>query len=53
MTYAEARRRAQESQGRIEEEKGITLKTTSGFVPEYKRRKQDDYMFWADDDDCY
>ena len=45
MTYAEAKRRAQESQNRIEQEKGVTLKTTSGFVPEYKRPKEDEYAF--------
>ncbi len=44
MTYAEARRRAHDSQFRIDEEKGMTLKTTSGFVPEYKRPKQDEYL---------
>lgn len=37
MTYAEARRRAQESQNRIENEKGDTLKMTSQFVPAYKQ----------------
>jgi len=42
MTYAEARRRAQESQNRIEVEKGETLKATSTFVPEYLRPKQED-----------
>jgi hypothetical protein len=41
MTYAEARRRAQESQGRIDQEKGETLRTTAIFVPEYTK-KQDD-----------
>ena len=42
MTYAEARRRAQDSQNRIFTEKGETLKMTSTFVPEYSRPKQDD-----------
>ena len=42
MTYAEARRRAQDSQNRIEVEKGETLKTTSKFVPEYLRPKDED-----------
>jgi len=37
MTYAEARRRDQESQNRIEVEKGETLKQTSQFVPAYKQ----------------
>ncbi len=39
MTYAEARRRAQDSQNRITQEKGETLKMTSTFVPEYMRPK--------------
>lgn len=38
MTYAEARRRAQESQNRIELEKGETLKSTAVFIPEYTRK---------------
>lgn len=42
MTYAEARRRAQESQKRIEDEKGETLKATSKFIPEYMKPKQED-----------
>jgi hypothetical protein len=42
MTYAEARRRAQESQKRIEDEKGETLKTTSKFIPDYMKSKQED-----------
>jgi hypothetical protein len=37
MTYAEARRRAQESQARIEQEKGDTLRSTAIFVPEYTK----------------
>ena len=45
MTYAEARRRAQESQNRITVEKGDTLKMTSTYVPEYMRPKQDD-QWW-------
>lgn len=43
MTYAEARRRAQESQNRIEIEKGETLKTTSQWVPDYKGKNEDWY----------
>lgn len=43
MTYAEARRRAMESQNRIDDEKGETLKMTSTFVPEYLRPKEEDY----------
>ena len=39
MTYAEARRRAMDSQNRIDQEKGETLKMTSTFVPEYSRPK--------------
>jgi hypothetical protein len=42
MTYAEARRRAMESQNRIDDEKGETLKMTSTFVPEYLRPKQEE-----------
>lgn len=38
MTYAEARRRAQDSQNRIELEKGETLKATSQFVPDHKTK---------------
>lgn len=38
MTYAEARRRAQESQARIEQEKGDTLRSTAIFVPEYTKK---------------
>ena len=45
MTYAEARRRAQESQNRIEVEKAETLKTTSKFFPEYLKPKNEDQ--WA------
>ena len=45
MTYAEARRRAQESQGRIDQEKGDTLKMTSTFVPEYMKPKQEDQYY--------
>ena len=43
MTYAEARRRAMESQNRIDLDKGETLKMTQTFVPEYKQPKQQDY----------
>ena len=45
LTYAEARRRAQESQNRIEVEKAETLKTTSKFFPEYLKPKNEDQ--WA------
>lgn len=45
MTYAEARRRAQESQNRIEVEKGETLKTTSKFMPEYLQPRTEDQWF--------
>lgn len=45
MTYAEARRRAQDSQNRIEVEKGETLKTTSQFVHEYMRPKPEDQWY--------
>lgn len=45
MTYAEARRRAMESEGRIEQEKGETLRTTGKFVPEYKRPKEEE-NYW-------
>jgi hypothetical protein len=45
MTYAEANRRAQESQGRIEGEKGDTLRTTAPFKPEYLRPK-DEEAYW-------
>ena len=38
MTYAEARRRAHESQARIEQEKGDTLKSTAVFIPEYTKK---------------
>jgi hypothetical protein len=37
MTYAEARRMAQQSQFRIDEEKKETLRETSKWVPEHKR----------------
>lgn len=42
MTYAEACRRAKESQQRVENEKGETLKMTSTYLPDYKRPKPDD-----------
>lgn len=45
MTYAEARRRAQESQNRIEVEKGETLKTTSQFLPDYLKSKGEDQWY--------
>lgn len=45
MTYAEARRRAADSQNKIVQEKGETLKMTSTFVPEYMRPKQEDEWF--------
>lgn len=37
MTYAEACRRAGESQRRIQQEKGETLKMTSTFQPSYAK----------------
>jgi hypothetical protein len=43
MTYAEARRKAQESLNRINVEKGDTLKQTSTFIPDYKRTKATDF----------
>lgn len=36
MTYAEACRRAADSQNRIQQEKGETLRMTSTYQPEYK-----------------
>lgn len=45
MTYAEARRRAQDSQNKISGEKGETLKMNSTFVPAYKRPKEDEEWF--------
>jgi hypothetical protein len=45
MTYAEARRRADDSQNKIQTEKGETLKMTSTFVPEYMRPKQEDTWY--------
>ena len=45
MTYAEARRRAVESQNRITDEKGETLKASAQFVPEYMRPKNDDQWY--------
>jgi hypothetical protein len=43
MTYAEACRRAKDSQGKVEQERGDTLRQTSKFQPEYKRPKNDEY----------
>jgi len=45
MTYAEARRRAMDSQNRIEDEKKDTLRTTAPFVPEWKRPKEEE-TYW-------
>ena len=45
MTYAEARRCADESQTKICEEKGETLKTNYKFVPEYNRPQAEEYLF--------
>ena len=45
MTYAEARRRAQDSQNRIELEKGETLKTTAQFMPEYKTKNDGEHWY--------
>lgn len=39
MTYAEARRRAMESQGRIDNDKGDTIKMNSTYVPDYIKPK--------------
>lgn len=41
MTYAEARRRAQESQARIDAEKGETLRSTAVFIPEYTKKSEE------------
>ena len=41
MTYAEARRRAQESQARIDTEKGETLRSTAVFIPEYTKKSDE------------
>jgi hypothetical protein len=38
MTYAEARKMAQDSLRRIDEEKSETLKETSKWVPEHLRK---------------
>ena len=45
MTYAEARRRAEDSQVKIHAEKCETLKMNSTFVPAYKRPKDEDEWF--------
>jgi hypothetical protein len=45
MTYGEARRRAHESQNKIQGEKGETLKMNSTFVPAYKRHTNDEDYF--------
>ena len=37
MTYAEARKKAQESQARIDQDKGETIRMNSTFVPDYMR----------------
>ena len=47
MTYAEARRRAQESQARIEQEKGDTLRSTAIFVPEYTKTGNAQQWNWG------
>ena len=41
MTYAEARRKAMESQNRIDLDKGDTLKMTQTFVPDYQKSRTD------------
>lgn len=41
MTYAEARRRAQDSQARIDQEKGETLRSTAVFIPEYTKKSDE------------
>lgn len=43
MTYAEARRRAQESQARIDTEKGDTLRSTAVFVPDYTKKGEEQW----------
>lgn len=45
MTYAEARRRAEDSQTKIQQEKRETLKMNSKFQPAYKRPKEDEEWF--------
>lgn len=45
MTYAEARKCAEESLKKINDEKGETLRVNSEFVPEWKRPPQED-EFW-------
>jgi hypothetical protein len=45
MTYAEARRRAMESQNRIDQDKGESLQMNSTFTPEYLRPKKDDTFY--------
>jgi hypothetical protein len=42
MTYAEARRRADDSQHKIQGEKGETLKMNSTFVPAYQRPNEEE-----------
>ena len=45
MTYAEARKCADESLKRINDEKGETLKDNAKFVPEYNRPPPEDEYF--------
>jgi hypothetical protein len=45
MTYAEARKKAAESQARIDQDKGESLKMNATFVPEYQRPKKDDTFY--------
>ena len=45
MTYAEARKKAMESQNRIDQDKGETLKMTQTFVPDYRTTKKDDNFY--------
>lgn len=45
LTYAEARRRADESLHKINNEKGETLKMNSTFVPAHHRPKDEDEFF--------
>ena len=45
MTYADARKKAMESQGRVEVEKGETLRTNAPFVPEYLKPKTEE-TYW-------
>jgi hypothetical protein len=43
MTYAEARKKAMESQNRIDSDKGDTLRMTQTFVPSHLKPKEEAY----------